>query len=134
MIIELFVEAMRGERSDSSVKLDQLRWQEKAVPDRTFLSPVQRKQLARVRKEIGELEQKQPYKFYDDARRQMMMLPLMRGVRAVSMAYTCLGPSEVPCREGFRIPSAYALSTGVKIWLITESDRSASTFLLPSGY
>jgi hypothetical protein len=95
MIIELFVEAMRG--SDSSAKLDQLRRQEKALLDRTFLSPVQRRQLARVRKEIGDLQQEQPDKFYDDARRQMMMLPLMRGVRVVSMAYTCLGPIEVPC-------------------------------------
>ena len=33
-----------------------------------------------------------------------------------------------------RIFSAYTLSTGVKIWLITEADRSASTFLLPSEY
>jgi hypothetical protein len=33
-----------------------------------------------------------------------------------------------------RIFSAYTLSTGVKLWLITEADRSASTFLLPSEY
>jgi hypothetical protein len=32
-----------------------------------------------------------------------------------------------------RIFSAYILSTGVKVWLITEADRSVSTFLLPSG-
>lgn len=33
-----------------------------------------------------------------------------------------------------RIFSAYILSTGVKLWLITEADRSVSTFLLPSEY
>ena len=33
-----------------------------------------------------------------------------------------------------RILSAYVLSTGVKVWLITESDRSVSTILLPSDY
>jgi hypothetical protein len=33
-----------------------------------------------------------------------------------------------------RIFSAYILSTGVKVWLITEADRSVSTFLLPSEY
>lgn len=35
---------------------------------------------------------------------------------------------------GDRILSAYILPTGVKIWVITEADRSATTFLLPSEY
>jgi hypothetical protein len=42
--------------------------------------------------------------------------------------------NELSVKEGFRILSAYTLSTGVKIWIITESDRSATTFLLPSEY
>jgi hypothetical protein len=42
--------------------------------------------------------------------------------------------NELSVREGFRILSAYTLKTGVKIWIITESDRSATTFLLPSEY
>ena len=33
-----------------------------------------------------------------------------------------------------RILSAYTLSTGVKVWIITEADRSATTILLPSEY
>ena len=33
-----------------------------------------------------------------------------------------------------RIFSAYVLSTGVKVWVITEADRSATTFLLPEEY
>ena len=33
-----------------------------------------------------------------------------------------------------RILSAYELNTGVKIWLITEADRSVTTCLLPSEY
>jgi hypothetical protein len=40
--------------------------------------------------------------------------------------------NEFSVQQGFRILSAYILSTGVKIWLITESDRSATTLLLPS--
>jgi hypothetical protein len=36
--------------------------------------------------------------------------------------------------HGWRIFSAYVLSTGIKIWVITEADRSATTFLLPSEY
>lgn len=36
--------------------------------------------------------------------------------------------------HGWRILSAYVLSTGVKIWVITEADRSATTFLLPCEY
>jgi hypothetical protein len=33
-----------------------------------------------------------------------------------------------------RILSAYTLTTGVKIWIITEADRSATTILLPEEY
>jgi hypothetical protein len=37
--------------------------------------------------------------------------------------------------EGTRLLSAYQLpSTGEKIWVITEWDRSATTLLLPSEY
>ena len=36
--------------------------------------------------------------------------------------------------DGDRILSAYTLPTGSKIWIITEADRSATTFLLPEDY
>lgn len=42
--------------------------------------------------------------------------------------------NELSVAQGYRILSAYTLTTGVKIWLITESDRSATTVLLPSEY
>lgn len=42
--------------------------------------------------------------------------------------------NELSLREGFRILSAYTLQTGVKIWIITEADRSATTVLLPEEY
>jgi hypothetical protein len=42
--------------------------------------------------------------------------------------------NELSVREGFRILSAYTLSSGVKIWVITEADRSVTTFLLPDEY
>jgi hypothetical protein len=41
--------------------------------------------------------------------------------------------NELSLKEGFRILSAYEI-TGGKIWIITEADRSATTFLLPSEY
>jgi hypothetical protein len=41
--------------------------------------------------------------------------------------------NELSLVQGFRLLSAYHLTTGVKIWVITESDRSATTILLPSG-
>jgi hypothetical protein len=37
-------------------------------------------------------------------------------------------------RNGFRILSAYRTRTGVKIWVITEADRSLTTLLLPHEY
>jgi hypothetical protein len=43
--------------------------------------------------------------------------------------------NELSVREGFRILSAYILPrTRVKLWIITEADRSVTTFLLPSEY
>lgn len=35
---------------------------------------------------------------------------------------------------GNRVLSSYNLSDGVKVWIITEWDRSATTILLPSDY
>ena len=42
--------------------------------------------------------------------------------------------NERSVEKGFRILSVYTLGTGVKIWVLTEADRSASTYLLPSDY
>lgn len=42
--------------------------------------------------------------------------------------------NELSLEKGFRLLSAYQLSTGVKIWVITERDRSATTILLPDEY
>jgi hypothetical protein len=42
--------------------------------------------------------------------------------------------NDASVAHGLRIFSAYHLSTGVKIWLITEADRSVTTVLLPSEY
>lgn len=36
--------------------------------------------------------------------------------------------------SGERLLSAYTLANGEKIWIITESDRSATTVLLPDEY
>jgi hypothetical protein len=36
--------------------------------------------------------------------------------------------------DGARLLSAYRLPDGTGIWVITEADRSATTFLLPSEY
>ena len=37
-------------------------------------------------------------------------------------------------REGFRLLSAYRTTTGERLWLITEADRSVTTLLLPDEY
>jgi hypothetical protein len=36
--------------------------------------------------------------------------------------------------EGGRILSEYHTADGTKFWILTESDRSVTTFLLPSEY
>ena len=42
--------------------------------------------------------------------------------------------NDLSVREGYRILSAYTLKTYVKIWIITEADRSVTTILLPEEY
>jgi hypothetical protein len=42
--------------------------------------------------------------------------------------------NELSIKEGFRILSAYRTRLNVRIWIITEADRSATTILLPSEY
>ncbi len=42
--------------------------------------------------------------------------------------------NELSLQQGFRLMSVYTLRTGVKIWIITEADRSSTTILLPDEY
>jgi hypothetical protein len=42
--------------------------------------------------------------------------------------------NELSLREGFRLLSAYRTRLGVKVWVITEADRSSTCILLPSEY
>ena len=42
--------------------------------------------------------------------------------------------NELALRKGLRLLSAYQTSKGVRIWIISEADRSATTLLLPSEY
>ncbi len=37
-------------------------------------------------------------------------------------------------REGTRLLSVYHTASGLKFWIITEADRSATTVLLPEDY
>jgi hypothetical protein len=42
--------------------------------------------------------------------------------------------NQLSVEHGFRILSAYRLSDGTRIWIITEADRSVTTYLLPDEY
>jgi hypothetical protein len=42
--------------------------------------------------------------------------------------------NELALQKGLRLFSAYQTSKGVRIWVITEWDRSATTILLPDEY
>ena len=42
--------------------------------------------------------------------------------------------NDLAVKDGSRIFSSYTLKTGVKVWIITEDDRSATTFLVPEDY
>ena len=42
--------------------------------------------------------------------------------------------NQLSVKEGFRILSAYKTFKGEKVWVITESDKSSTTILLPEEY
>ncbi len=42
--------------------------------------------------------------------------------------------NELSLQHGFRLLSRYTLSDGTIIWIITEANRAATTFLLPEEY
>jgi len=42
--------------------------------------------------------------------------------------------NELSIKEGYRVLSAYESERLPKIWIITESDRSATTILFPDEY
>ena len=42
--------------------------------------------------------------------------------------------NECSLEHGFRLLSAYRTHAGDKLWIITESDRSVATLLLPEEY
>lgn len=42
--------------------------------------------------------------------------------------------NEFSLKNNLRLHSAYLTKDGVKIWLITEADRSVTTILLPQDY
>ena len=42
--------------------------------------------------------------------------------------------NELSVKQGVRILSAYTTSNGVKLWVISEADRSVTTILLPDEY
>ena len=42
--------------------------------------------------------------------------------------------NDAAVQEGSRILSAYRLNTQIKLWVITEADRSSTCLLLPEEY
>lgn len=42
--------------------------------------------------------------------------------------------NEFALAHGLRLMSSYTTAAGERIWLITEADRPATTFLLPDEY
>jgi hypothetical protein len=63
---------------------------------------------------------------------------------AFLIKHACLDPgdlspadiaeNQLSVAKEFRILSAYRLSDGTRIWIITEADRSSTCILLPSEY
>ena len=62
-------------------------------------------------------------------------LPLTHFARTGAKFARRIGNSTMKrLEEGHRLLSAYTAANGVKFWIITEWDRSATTILLPDDY
>lgn len=42
--------------------------------------------------------------------------------------------NRLSVKRGFRVLSSYPVGDGLRVWVITEGDRSATTILLPEEY
>jgi len=42
--------------------------------------------------------------------------------------------NELSLEKGFRLCSVYHTESGVKFWIVTEANRSATTVMLPGDY
>ena len=65
--------------------------------------------------------------------------PINYIVRHMNLDPGSLGPEDQwanlrAVREGRRVFPAYELRDGIRIWIITEADRSVTTILLPEEY
>lgn len=71
-----------------------------------------------------------------EASRTPALVLLMRHVAGdwTEMEEPDQAANRLAVRDGSRVFSAYRLSTGVKVWVITEADRSSTTMLLPKEY
>ena len=74
-----------------------------------------------------------------DELQKARMTPWMLLMRHVRGDFGDIGHDDVAANQdaivnGGRIFSAYDLPTGNTVWVITEADRSATTFLLPDEY
>lgn len=70
---------------------------------------------------------------------EQTITPLQLVARHSTGDWGDLGPEDAKAnvdalRFGARILSSYQLAEGVKIWVITEADRSATTLMLASEY
>lgn len=98
-IIDLFEEAMAGQRNQYTLKMQELQQQLTHLGSRTFLSPVQKRQLAKIQREIDDLQSKQQgdNEHRRKAIREAMMLHLMRGVREVRVETVVPTRIASPC-------------------------------------
>lgn len=65
------------------------------------------------------------------------LAPFLRRHQACDWGEVCpedREASDLALTTGGRLMSAYRTSTGTKLWIITEADRSATTILLPDDY
>ena len=65
--------------------------------------------------------------------------PLTLLQRHVSGDWGDLDPEDVQANvealeQGWRLFSSYGIADGVKVWIITEADRSVTTLLMPDDY
>ena len=96
-IVELFMDAIVGERSQFIIKIQELEQQKARLESNTFLSPVQRRQLEKIKRELLRSQEADTSVQRKEAERQAKMLDLMRGVREVRVETVVPTRIASPC-------------------------------------
>jgi len=87
-LIALFIDGLRSDLGEAGRRMQTLEREIEKIESLNFISPVQRRRLKKFKADLDELDKQvgsQRERLYQKARNEVLMLSLMRGLRAVEI-------------------------------------------------